>query len=115
MELNEAIKSLKDRIKINNLMLESHGSDFEEFVQHENDAIETLIKEIEQPKQVMVIWATDIIDDKKSGSPWIYGTYTDIRVGAKVQDAMQSSEDYGHLYWSNNVVLLDKKFNKDKI
>ena len=62
MELNEAIKSLKDRIKINNLMLESHGSDFEKFVQQENEAIETLINQIEKPKQVMVVWATDIVD-----------------------------------------------------
>jgi hypothetical protein len=62
-----------------------------------------------QPKQVMVIWATDIENGKKSGSPWIYGCYTDQREGMEVQDIMQSSEDYGNLYWSNNVVLLDKK------
>ena len=114
MELNEAIQRLKDRIKINNLMLESHGSDFEAFVQHENDAIETLIKEIEQPKQVMVVWSIDI-NGKGINSPWIYGVYTDQSEGSDVQDAMQSSEDYGHLYWSNNIDLLDKELNEDKI
>lgn len=63
-----------------------------------------------QSKQVMIVWAVDIDENgKKTGSPWIYGAYTDHRKGADIQDAMQSSEDYGHLYWSNNVVVLDKE------
>ena len=57
----------------------------------------------------MIVWANDIENGKKTGSPWIYGCYSDQSEGYDIQETMQNSEDYGHLYWSNNVVLLNKQ------
>jgi hypothetical protein len=69
---------------------------------------------VNNKQQVMVVYAVDI-NGKGINSPWIYGAYTDHRQGLDIQDVMQSSEEYGHLYWSNNIVLLDKDFNVNKI
>lgn len=63
--------------------------------------------------QVMIVYAVDF--NSKRQKPWIYGAYTDHRKGVEVQDTMADSEEYGHLYWSNNVVLLDKEFNIDDL
>lgn len=53
-------------------------------------------------KTVIVIYALD----HKTISPWIYGVYSDVNEGYKVQEKMQNSKEYGHLMWNNNVVEL---------
>lgn len=71
--------------------------------------------EKEYQKQVMIIYAIDTNSNNKINSPWIYGGYTNQKEGLEVQQTMQDSEEYGHLYWSNTVVMLDKKLNENKI
>lgn len=43
------------------------------------------------------------------GHPWILGAYTED--GLEVQEEMQNTPLYGHLYWTNQTVYLDKDFN----
>lgn len=53
-------------------------------------------------KTVIVIYALD----HKTISPWIYGVYSDIDEGYKVQEEMKNSEEYKHLMWGNKIVQL---------
>ena len=54
-------------------------------------------------KVVMVIFAYNLTIHSR---PWIYGVYEDHAVGLKVQEMMQDSEDYGHLFWTNHLIEL---------
>lgn len=54
--------------------------------------------------KVYIVWAIKTRED--SGileSPWIYGVFKSEEKAYFIQEYMQNSKEYGHLYWGNNI------------
>lgn len=61
---------------------------------------------------ISIIWAMRMDNGSVfnlKGSPWIFGAYTDNALD--IQDSIQNTIAYSHLYWSNSIVALDSNFN----
>jgi hypothetical protein len=55
---------------------------------------------------VMVVYAYQLFSINNCSIPWIYGVYGNRSEGFAKMKEMQESEEYGHLTWTNNLVLL---------
>lgn len=97
-------------------MKEKNKNDkIEEFLNNLRDKIKINNRTGEVYLPLSVIWA---IKRKKNtmlefeGLPWIFGVYTDNDYNSLyIEDMMQNTVLYGHMYWSNNNLTLNKKFN----
>lgn len=90
----------EDDIQCENGYLYHKECDFNPYGRRRNDA---------QLKKVFVVYATKKGEDLKNAVievPWIYGVFYDEEKAFFVQEYMQKSKDYGHLYWGNHFTLI---------
>lgn len=66
-------------------------------------------KENKLGDKVYIVWAIKI-EQGPTGRvleiPWIYGVFKDEEKACFVQNYMQNSKEYGHLYWGNDIKII---------
>lgn len=67
-------------------------------------------KNVECSDKVYIIWAVKKGENLNGvvilNPPWIYGVFRDVEKALFIQEYMQNSKEYGHLYWGNNFTMM---------
>lgn len=68
---------------------------------------ETARRHYENKDKVMVVYA----HEPDVSGVWVYGVFTDELKGFNKMEEMNKSDEYGHLMWSDRIVVVDSELN----